>query len=640
MLRINVILELLLYSAALLGYLPLAPHLQRLPAIAVPAALLFAVIASRRRFALRDKPALFVSIGFFAYYLLQFNRHNVVAPAANMLAIFLAIRLAGEKSPRHFLQTVTLALFCLAASTLFELGPGFIVYLTLLVLIITISLVLLAFQSCAPEFDPGFSELRSLLRIALLQPLLAFPLAVLLFFILPRTQFPLWQGLTNVGSDNPGISDTVQPGDKGSISSGGGVVFRAEMPQQPPGTLYWRVIVLNSLKENSWVRRQPPANELPTVKGGTSVSQTIFLDPGKLPFLPALDLPSNIKGFRGQPTSDQLFVSYGLFNRRRNYEAGSQAGGYLDTAGRINKGFYTTLPDNIPPRLRNLALGAASPGGSSQQRLDRLEKAFLGLNLSYASSDLPTGPAALDTFLFTAKKGHCELFATSFALALRLAGVPSRLVGGYYGGDYNELAGYYVITAERAHIWVEVWLEGSGWVTVDPSRFAANFAETAARKSSSSRLKLTLFLDTLTYYWNRMVITYDLESQFNAISSSARWLRNFNFSLPPLRLVALGAALLAAASGLGFILFRKRRSTEELLLRRFTKTVKARFGIVLSPAAGLHESLHGVDDAAVREFIAIYTGAVYRDRQLNAEEAARLRSLLTKIGRDNPHQKK
>jgi hypothetical protein len=82
-----------------------------------------------------------------------------------------------------------------------------------------------------------------------------------------------------------------------------------------------------------------------------------------------------------------------------------------------------------------------------------------------------------------------------------------------------------------------------------------------------------------------------------------------------------------------FILFRKRATNEELLLHSFSKTIKSRFGIVLTPAAGLHESLQGVEDTAVKRFVAIYTGAIYKDRQLTPEETALLRLLLKEMGR-------
>lgn len=632
MLRLDTILEILLYSAALLGYLPLVPHLQKLPAIAIPVAIIFSLAGSRRGLFLQDRPALFVSLGLFTFYLLQFSRHNMVVPAANMLAIFLAIRLAGVKSPRNFLQTVTLSLFCLAASSLFDLGPRFVIYLFLMLVVITVALVLLVFRSSAPECDLNIGQLRAVLKIALLQPLLALPLALLLFFILPRTQFPLWQGLVKAGSDSAGLSDSVQPGDKSSISSSGAVVFRAEMAPLPADSLYWRGMVLNSLQGNSWVRRQPPTAELPTVRGGNAVHQTIFLEPGKHPFLPALDPPLKISGFRGASTADQLFPAVGLYNRRRTYDADSLSGGHI-AATRIDRVFYTGLPDNVPPQLRAMAVRASAGGGSGKQRLARLEKAFMDLNLSYGSSGLPTGPGAIDIFLFKDKKGHCELFATSFALALRLAGVPARLVGGYYGGDYNELAGYYVVSAEKAHVWVEAWLDDGGWVVVDPSRFAVNFAETTARQSSTLRLRLSLVADTLSYYWNRLIINYDLESQFSAASSSALWLRSFSHARPSLRLLALVGGLMTAAVAAYYLLGRRHCSAEELLLRSFARKVKAAYGIVISPAAGLHETLRGVDDPAIKRFVTIYSGAVYRDRQLTPEETALLRSLLRELGK-------
>ena len=59
---------------------------------------------------------------------------------------------------------------------------------------------------------------------------------------------------------------------------------------------------------------------------------------------------------------------------------------------------------------------------------------------------LPTGEDALEKFLFESKQGNCEFFASSFALILRGAGVPARLVGGYLGGEYNELGGYFLVS--------------------------------------------------------------------------------------------------------------------------------------------------------------------------------------------------
>lgn len=633
MLRLDTLTEILLYSAALIGYLPLAPWLQRFPAITVPAALIFAAIGGRRGLVLRERPALFVSVACFIYYFLQFNRHNVAEPAANMLAILLAIRLAGERSPRNFLQSITLALFCLAASTLFDLSPRFIIYLLILLLILTVSLVLLTFQSTVPDFRPANAELRSILTVALLQPLTALPLIVVLFFILPRTQFPLWHGISMAGNDRAGISDTVQPGDKSTVSSGTATMFRAEMPQLPPEELYWRVTVLNATRGSSWVRRSPPAETRIALVAGSEVRQTIFLEPGKLTFLPMLNIPESVSGARGGTTVDRLTPAAALYGGRRSYSVISRSNGAYLATREVDRQFYTILPDNVPPQLLTLAREVAARETGSEQRLQLLQEEFVNLRLSYAASGLPTGADALEKFLFVDKKGHCELFATAFATALRGAGVPARLVGGYYGGIYNDLAGYYAVAEERAHLWVEAWLEGRGWVTIDPSRFAANFEEARRPKTSSLELRLQLFADTLGYYWNRAVITYDLESQFAAVSKAGAGLRSFRSGDMPWRrlFVTVGILLLLAAAIR--LATGKRATPEERLLRAFRRALRARYGVTPAASAGLHEAVKGIVNCAVQEFVDIYTGAIYRDRQLSEAERSRLRELLRAIGR-------
>lgn len=632
MLRLDSLTEILLYSAALLGYLPLAPWLQSFPAVAVPAAIVFSFFAGRRGLILKERPALLISAGCFLFYAVQFNHHNVAVPAANLLAILLAIRLAGERSPRNFLQSITLALFCLAASTLFDLSPRFIIYLLLLLLIFTVSLVLLTFQSSAPEFKPAVKELRAIISVALLQPLTALPLIIILFFILPRTQFPLWQSVSVAGIDRPGISDTVQPGDKSAITSGKATLFRVEMPQIAADELYWRVTVLNATKGSSWVRTQPPQDGQTIPYTGRELLQTVFLEPGRLRFLPALNMPKTIANARGEPTPDRLFPATMLAMRRQSYRVSSQSTGTPLAAGSVDQKFYTILPENVPPRLLALSRAIAAREKNSEQRLLSLQNAFIGLKLSYAVTGLPTGADAVATFLYESKKGHCELFATAFAAALRGAGIPARLVGGYYGGDYNELAGYYAVAEEQAHLWVEAWLEGKGWVTVDPSRFAANFEEVRRVKSSSLTLRLRLLADTLSYYWNRAVITYDLESQFSAVSKAGAGLRSFKMTGLPLRKLAVGSGgLLLLAAGL-YLVTRKRVTREERLLQAFRRTLHSRYAVAIPAASGLHEAVQGIHDEAVHEFVAIYTGAIYRDRTLTKEETDQLQALLKQIG--------
>ena len=52
---------------------------------------------------------------------------------------------------------------------------------------------------------------------------------------------------------------------------------------------------------------------------------------------------------------------------------------------------------------------------------------------------------------------------------MRAAGIPTRVVTGYQGGEVNVLANYLIVRQAEAHAWTEVWLRDEGWVRVDPT---------------------------------------------------------------------------------------------------------------------------------------------------------------------------
>lgn len=79
----------------------------------------------------------------------------------------------------------------------------------------------------------------------------------------------------------------------------------------------------------------------------------------------------------------------------------------------------TRLPDQTPPSLRQLSLQLRQTGDTEQQRLAALEAWFRSNDFRYSRSDLPTGNDALERFLFETRSGHCEFFASGFALLAR-----------------------------------------------------------------------------------------------------------------------------------------------------------------------------------------------------------------------------
>lgn len=133
----------------------------------------------------------------------------------------------------------------------------------------------------------------------------------------------------------------------------------------------------------------------------------------------------------------------------------------------------TQLPAGSNPRTRALAERLAQGSASHAETLERVI-AYLRTNrLQYTLRPPLLGRHSADEFLFDTRRGFCEHFASAFAVIMRAAGVPTRIVTGYQGGEVNPIDGYVVVRQSDAHAWAEVWLEGRGWVRVDPTALAA-----------------------------------------------------------------------------------------------------------------------------------------------------------------------
>ncbi|HZV81272.1 MAG TPA: DUF3488 and transglutaminase-like domain-containing protein [Geobacteraceae bacterium] len=629
MIPLSTVLTILVYGVALTGLLPLAPHLERLPLIAAAVAFCWGAYADRRGVWLGGITATSLAVAGSAWYLLQINRQNVAAPMVSIAVLLLAIRFVTAKSHRNYLQIMALSLFCLAASSLYGLSPHFLAFLLVQLLLVAVALVFLTFYGRDPGFRIRRSDLGPLLRTTMAIPLGTIPLMIFFFFILPRTQFPLWNFLARGGSERSGISETLQPGDKSSISTGGGVVFRASMAKLPPGRLYWRCMVLNRFDGTSW-KRVPPPPESITVQGSSLTEQTIFLEPGQTPFYPGLDIPMQLEVIRGVRTPDNLFQPYYRGGTRLKFRMQSalELPRQLGRKAKIERSFYTELPQGIPAKLVKTGEELARNAANDREKIDRAEKLFLNARLNYSTTGLPTGPGAMENFLFSTKKGHCELFASTFALLLRIAGVPSRLVGGYLGGEYNDVGGYYLVTSERAHIWVEAWLEGSGWVRIDPSRLTETFGEVSDGRRKSLLSPFAVYLDALNYYWNSAVINYDLERQVSLVTTAGSNLKQLSVPKLPLKtLLRYGSAAILVV---GVILLARRKplSAEERILRRLRRLLRRKYGVEIPRGSGLQSAVTPLGEPELERFVAIYSAAVYRDCSLSNEELQELRKIL------------
>jgi hypothetical protein len=143
------------------------------------------------------------------------------------------------------------------------------------------------------------------------------------------------------------------------------------------------------------------------------------------------------------------------------------------------------------------------------------------------------GEQAVDEFLFDSKRGFCGHYASAFAALMRAGGIPARVVTGYQGGTYNRFADYWILRQSDAHAWDEVWIEGQGWLRIDPTSMIApervdrgltdlvapGHALTSRWQQRTTFLTDTrLRFDALGLLWRQRILGFDQSSQEKLLS--------------------------------------------------------------------------------------------------------------------------
>jgi hypothetical protein len=636
MLRIKILLDILCFSAVVLGLAPLFPWLDLPVKVIVSMAVIAGVITERRqRYWLKGWSATILTLVFFTIYLTQVNLSNVVDPAVNLLALLLSIRLLTEKQARHYLQIFVLALFCLAGSSLLSLGILYFPALILMVFVVTIGLVILTFYQRDPGLRLKRGAVLALLKTALILPIGSLLLMLVLFFVLPRTQYPMWNFLNAQQSAVTGFSEQVRPGTFASNATTKNLAFRAECAQLPPEQLYWRGTVLNSVSGAIW-RRTAPRHKPPQVVGGEPLACTITLPASNKKFLFTLDYPTELKGIRAQQDADLVFSAQRNLRKGVSYTCEARPGAELRARSGLETQPYLALPEQISPRVRQVAERIRTQGKSASERIRLLEEFFRSQELTYANTDLPGPTAPVDEFLFDKKRGYCEFFASSFAVLLRLCEIPTRLVGGYHGGDYNNFGDYYLISEDMAHVWVEALVDG-GWKRIDPSSLALNAGSNFFnRRTGLSLLRRTL--DGLDFLWTQAIITYDLNKQLSVVRSGSKQATSLlaRASIPPtssLVYIAAGVAgVLFTGIAIRWGLRRARTTPQQRLLQSYHKAMQRRYRLKQIPATtALVEHAQELNDPDCIAFARRYSAILYGNRPLTKAEYDYLKRLIKQI---------
>jgi protein-glutamine gamma-glutamyltransferase len=471
--------------------------------------------------------ALFVAgglLGVYFTYRTIFGRDSGVA----LLVLFLSLKLLELHHQRDAMVLVLLAYF-LALTNFFysqTLPTAGLMFAS--VLVNTASLVNFA--------APG-RALRANLKTAGVLLAQAGPVMLILFFLFPRIQGPLWGLPQDAYSGITGLSDSMSPGLISRLSQSDAIAFRVKFQKDAPAKpqLYWRGPVFWQFDGRTWRAGEFRSfGQLRFEATGKPYDYEITLEPHDHNWLFALELAAKIPP-NASVTTDYMLISRTPVRNRVRYDMSSYTNFTTrgaDDPNELRQGLQ--LPQGFNPRARGLAREWAASLATDAAIAQRALSYFREAGFVYTLEPPLLGRDSVDEFLFGSKQGFCEHYASSFVFLMRAAGVPARVVTGYQGGDINPVDGYMIVRQSDAHAWAEVRLKGRGWVRFDPTAAASPVrveSGVAAAVPNTDPLPLMtrtslIWLremrynwDALANKWNQLVLGYNPERQRQFLTS-------------------------------------------------------------------------------------------------------------------------
>lgn len=407
---------------------------------------------------------------------------------------------------------------------------------------------------------------RALARMVVIL-MAAIPFAMAIFFIFPRVD--LGDRPSTPSKGVTGLSANMRPGSVSQLAQSNELAFSASFRTETSvQDLYWRATVLDHYDGVTWTK-YPETTTSPTTPEPTVAAQSIYeidLPSTMNSHLPLLDatVPGSVTPLDNRAIT---LSASGIYSR--------PAGGSTRIMATLNPGQPAApgapptatdllLPEAINPRTRAMAhQWATQDHGDARKIVARFETMVTSGDFRYTFTPPQWGANGVDQFLFDQPSGFCEHYAGALVFFMRAAGIPSRVITGYHGGDSD---GTDVrVLAKDAHAWTEIWTQDKGWWRVDPTQFIhPSNIDPATKEKLQWRngllVRAQVLSDRARAGWQHLITQFD-EAQKRALL--LRWLDD-----PLLLLQRLGALLLAAFTSIGAVhlgraLKRYKRKTPE-----------------------------------------------------------------------------
>jgi transglutaminase-like putative cysteine protease len=477
-----------------------------------------------------------------AYILFFFFDNAILSrsfiPASIHLVLFLQlVKLYQANTDKDYLYLIILSFLQILAASSLTVDISFVA--TLFLFLVALVSTLMSFNMHRSERHSRAQSkevARPLTGMSVWATIWIVVASVVLFLLIPRVGTGYFTRAASQSLLLSGFSETVQLGEIGQVKLSTAVVMHARQVSGPPfAVLKWRGIALDRFDGHNWSKTDrsraivfPSADNQykigPIVRPAEAARYEIILEPLATN---ALFGPHQVRWILGPlqgveyDIDDSVYVRFPKAHRIQ-YEVLSE----IPDRSRIPaaqqskqlppgpSARYLQLPPDVDPRMAELAIEITSKGQSVLEKASLVET-YLKRNYAYTLNLTWTpGPQPLSTFLFDAKAGHCEYFASSMAILLRAAGIPTRLVNGFLMGEYNPVGSDYIIRESDAHSWVEVYVPGAGWIEFDPTPPDPN------HRDVNLSTQLSHYIDAMEMFWNSYVIVFDSGTQLQLFRSA------------------------------------------------------------------------------------------------------------------------
>ena len=509
--------------------LALLAHVRSLPAW-VP---VFVVICAAIRLVLAwrgDGPPrrwMLLAVAMFAVVLmfLRFRTFNGLPAGTALLALMMGLKLL-ETSTQRDLYIITMSIYFLCIAALLDSESFWLLgYIIGVCWLTSATLLRLTTSLPVPDWRASLRHGARLLGQAL-------PLTVIFWLLFPRLGGPLWALPIDSDSAETGLGETMSPGDITQLALSDEIAFRVHFLAAPPPLqeLYWRGPVFNDFNGRTWRGSlSVPQQEPQLLLQGPSYRYTVSLEPHQHQWVFALDWLQQSNLPRALLTADHTLLSPFSVSHPIDVAAISYTHAeFLDPMSARLRKRELNLPEYANPRTRQLSKSLRSRYPDDMELVAAVLQMFTEQPYYYTLTPPKLSDDSVDQFLFETKRGFCGHYASAFAVLMRAAGIPARVVTGYQGGTFNRFSDYWILRQSNAHAWDEIWIDGRGWIRVDPTaaiapqRIERDVSESVSADTSTVShwrgharwlADARLRFDALRELWRERVLTFNQDSQ-------------------------------------------------------------------------------------------------------------------------------